>query len=118
MPGPRGGSVRDPGLGLDAQTVSDPVRVGVVADDLDYVEDVTVGEPGRPQGLDISFVHRTGLSRQFDGEPQHRPPLGGQVRGGPVSFDRLDKLIIFDQPAQTAPVVDNSVVAVVLEAHH
>ncbi len=69
-------SVADPGFGLDAETVGNPVRVRVVADDLDYVEDVTIRETGRSKILDVGVVHRARRRRQLDREPQHRPPLG------------------------------------------
>ena len=40
------GSIGDPRFGLKAQTIGDPIGVRIVADNLNYVEDVTIREAG------------------------------------------------------------------------
>ena len=111
------GSVGDPRFGLKAQTIGDPIGVRIVADHLDYVEDVTIREAGGSQGIDIGVIHRARRHRQFDRETQHRHPLWRQRCSCPVVFNRSGELVVAEQPTQTAPVVDYSIVAVVLEAH-
>ena len=57
---------------------------------------------------------RAGLSRGS------KIRFGGRARrrcGCPVVFDRCDQFVVADEAAQTAPVVDDSVVAFVGEAH-
>ena len=63
-------------------------------------------------------VHCARRPGEFHRESQHGHPLGRQVRCGPVLFNGSRQLIVAEQPTQTAPVVDDSVMAVVLEAHH
>ena len=109
-------SVGDPVFGLEAEAVGDAVGIGVVADDLDDVEDVAVAETGFAQGLDVGSAGRGGGFGEFHGETQHGGALGGERGGGPVVLDGRYKFVVFDESAQTAPVVDYSIVAIVGEA--
>ena len=111
------GSVGDPRFGLKAQTIGDPIGVRIVGDNLDYVEDVTIREAGGSQGIDIGVIHRARRHCQFDRETQHGHPLWRQRCSCPVVFNRSGEFVVSEQPTQTAPVVDYSIVAVVLEAH-
>ena len=114
-PGCRG-SVGDPVFGLEAEPVGDAVGVRVVADDFCDVEDVAVAEAGFAQGVDVGIVGRGGGFGELDGVAEHGGALGRQRNGGPVVLDGGDEFVVFDEAAQTAPVVDHSVVAVVGEA--
>ena len=109
-------SIGDPVFGLEAEAVGDAVGIRVVGDDFDDVEDVAVAEAGFAQGVGVGIAGSGGGFGEFDGETQHGGALGGQRGGPPVVLDGRYEFVVFDESAQTAPVVDYSIVAIVGEA--
>ena len=109
-------SIGDPVFDLEAESVGDAVGIRVIGDDFDDVEGVAVAEAGFAQGLDVGVVGCGWGFGEFHGETQHGGALGGQRGGGPVVLDGRYEFVVFDESAETAPVVDYSIVAAVGEA--
>ena len=109
-------SVGDPVFDLEAEAVGDAVGIRVIGDDFGDVEDVPVAEAGFAQRVDVGVVGCGWAFGEFHGETQHGGALGGQRGGGPVVLDGRYKFVVFDESAQTTPVVDYSIVAVIGEA--
>jgi len=108
--------IGDPGFDADAQTVGHSVGVRVVSGDLHDVKDVTIREPSSAQRLGVSGTHVPRRERQLHPEVQHRPARCREICRAPVCGDCFEECIVFEESAQTAPVMDNSIVTMVLEA--
>ena len=67
---------------------------------------------------EVSFRHLSGLNSQLDGKPQHCPSTVVEGCLSPVRLQLGQEGVVFEESAQTAPVVGYSVVAVVLEADY
>lgn len=104
------------------QAIGDPVDVGVVGGHLTDVEDVAIAEPRLGQRPDICLRHSPGVEGELLGIGQHRLPARIEVCLPPSALYRIGQGIVFEQAAQTAPMVHCSVVALVGEAddqsHH
>ena len=100
-------------LQLDAQPVGDAIRVGVVRGDLGDVEDVAVAETRCAQGVGVGALDRCGTRRQLFGVRENRRAALVEPGRPPVDFDPREQVVVPQQPAQTAPVVRDSIVAAV-----
>ena len=105
--------VGDPGFEWDAEAVGDPVDVGEVPGDFCDVENVDVVESGVAKCLDIGLDHVCWMQRQFDGVGQHCEALRAEASGSPVGIDASKEIVVFEEAAQTAPVVSHSVMTAI-----
>lgn len=110
--------VVDPRLEVDSESIGNAVDVGVVADHLADIEDVPIRESRGFESGDVVLGHRRWFDGELLGEPEHRSSLLVETGGTPICFDAREEVIILEESAQTAPMVDNSVVALVDLAHH
>ncbi len=109
--------IRYPGLELHAEPICDAVHVGVVGDNLADIENVPVGESPLPKEVDVPRGHIPRRYGQLLDVFEHRHALVGQTGRSPVLLDPGQQVVILEQPAQTAPVMRYSVVALVDAAH-
>lgn len=68
-------AIRNPVLQWDPQTVGDPVGVGVVADDLNNVEDVNIREALCSETLDVVSRDTGWGERELHRVAKHGKPL-------------------------------------------
>ncbi len=118
MNAPPGLVVGNPVLGLHAQTIGQSVDVSVVTHNLGNIEDVSVRKSLGAQQLDIACDHVAWIMGELDRIGEHRAPFVRQGRALPAILDRLVQGLIFEEPAQTTPVVKRSIMASVLDRHH
>ena len=103
---------------MNAETVGDAVDIGVVADDLGDMQDVDVGMSGGSQRRYVLRDHLPRSPGQLQRIAQHREASIIQTGRFEVVFDPTEKIIIFEEATQTAPMMGESVVTVIGGAHH
>ena len=74
------------------------------------MENVDVAEPGIAKRLDVGLDHVRRALSEFYCVGQHSKTLFAERCRLPVSLDGFQQFVIFEEAAQTAPVVDYSVV--------
>lgn len=104
-------------LELDPEAVSDPIDVGVVADELGEVQDVRVRQPVLAQRIDVRARDGARRRGQLERVRKQRDTARVEASRAPVGLDALEQRIVLQQPAQTAPVMRPSVVASVVVGH-
>ena len=107
----------DPGFQRDPETVGDPVGIGEVGDDLHEIEDVPIAEALKAKTLDIALGDICWSDGQLLGILEHRHSSIAQPGGSEVRLERRGQIVIFEEPAQTAPMMGHSIVAVVQLRH-
>jgi len=103
----------DPFFERNTEAISDPVGVGEVRDNFCDMEDVGVGESLASKRCDIGLGYGGRLTGEFLGISQHSDALSGEARRRIILLDAGGEVIITEQTAQTAPVMGNSVMALV-----
>ena len=86
------------------------VHVCEVASYFCNVENVDVAEPAVTKNPDIGLDQIRRVQSELDCVRQHRKTRLAEVRRRPVSLDTFQQFVIFEEAAQTAPVVGYSVV--------
>jgi hypothetical protein len=110
MPGRRrGGS----GLEPDSETIHDAVGVGVVRGDLGETEDVFIAEPHGKEPVVVLARHPRRREGQLRHVVEHRSPAIVDGRRFVIALQRLEKVVVLQQSAQTAPMVGQSVLAAI-----
>ena len=104
-------------LQLHAQAARDAVHVGVVGGDFGDMQDVGVCEFGVAEEGYVAIADRTGRGGEFGRVVEHGCALGAQVGVGVVAFYGFQQVVVFEEAPQTAAVVGDSVLAVVLLAY-
>lgn len=107
------GVVRDPIFKGDTESVGDPVDVGVVADNVNDVQDVGIREPDVRECLLVGGRHLARCAGELVSERQHGQTFLAQSSGVIVVLDGRQHCVVFEEPTQTASVVDRSVFAIV-----
>jgi len=110
--------MRNPILCGDTKAVGDAVDIGVVADHFSDIENVSVSEFCISQSFDICWHHLTGSVCELQRIGEHRTTLVRHRRAAPVDFELRKEGVVFEESAQTAPVMADSIVTVVLERNH
>lgn len=105
--------VGDPVLQRDAQTVSYSVGICVIAHDFCDVENVGVAEPELFQTHHVLFCDAAWADSELQGIVEHGDAFVCYPGGLVIVLDASGEIIISQQPAKTAPVMGQSVVAVV-----
>ena len=105
---------RIPVLDGDTESIGDPIDAAVRRRLTDVVH-ISIAETDRSERIDIGFDHLAGRSGQLQRIGQHRRAPLTDRGGSPVDVDLGEERVVFQESAQTAPVVSESIVAVVLE---
>jgi hypothetical protein len=76
---------------------------------------ISITETDRSERIDIGFDHLAGRTGQLQRIGQHRHAPLTDRGGSPIDVDLSEERVVFQESAQTAPMMGESIVAVVLE---
>ncbi len=108
----------DPEFDRHSERVCQAIGIGVVAHDLGDVEHIDVRASCVTEDLHVALLHPLRSTGQLICKSQNGQPAIVDPGRFVIRLDPVCQFVIPQQPAQTAPVVRQSVVAFVYFAYH